>query len=280
MGAPSPPNDWGNLYREKTIAETLELIERESQSLSPRRIMVLYVPSRDKESLISALAPVCFLTPLNSQESDLTRFSNVIGWRHDKPIVERIVRQTLEHALKATNGLIPEITNKRISAYTLPAHNFYYPDRHCTIGSVYRRLSEEASGFWELGSKLLPTRFTRNQLPARAFKGLQHTDEFFRDRQGRIYPPDLFHAPNRLKGAHTSASKLSTSLQQRYRFGVMVRDGNLHYDVQYETPRRLREEPMHCAVRGDVWVTGSHANIGVNDVIWAPDGKIEPQASK
>ena len=51
----------------------------------------------------------------------------------------------------------------------------------------------------------------------------------------------------------------------------------MHYDVQYELPRRLHEEPMYCAVKGEVRVTGSHANVGVNDVIWVPDGKKELQ---
>lgn len=274
LGVPSPLNDWGDLYKKDTIAETLALIENTSRSKTPRRIIVLYVPSHDKRSLISALSPVCFLAPMHPQESDMARFDSNVGWRNDKPIVERTVLQTLEDATKATNGLVPEITDKRISPYTLPARNFHYPDRFTAIGGVYRHLAEDMSNFWELGSELLPTRFTRDQLPARAFKGRQNSDQFFEDRRGRIYPPDLYHAPIRSTSKDTSATELSPSLQQRYRFGVPVRNGNLHYDVQFEEPRQLSKEPMHCAVRGDVWVTGSHANVGVNDVIWT-NGTIE-----
>ena len=66
-------------------------------------------------------------------------------------------------------------------------------------------------------------------------------------------------------------------MEQRYRFGVIVRDGNLHFDVQYARSRTLENESMYCATVGNVLVTGSHANVGVNDVIWTPDGKKEPQ---
>ena len=76
LGVPSPSHDWGDLYKKNTIAETLALIENTSRPIAPRRIIVLYVPSRDKESLISALAPVCFLAPMNPQGSDVTRFKS------------------------------------------------------------------------------------------------------------------------------------------------------------------------------------------------------------
>ena len=277
VGAPASPNDWRNFYKKNYIAETLELIERESSSLSPHRVIVLYVPSRDKETLISALAPVCFLAPLIPEDNDIASDGNLVGWRHKKPSVERIIRKTMRYALNATNALKAEITDKRISAFTLPAHNFCYPNRHSTISSVYQGLSQSTFSVKDMKDTLQPTRFTRDQLPQKAFKGKQHTDTFFQDSRGMVFPPDLFHAPTRSNEKAILTDKLSLGLQQRYRFGVTVRDGNLHYDVQYERPRTLRREAMRCSVKGAVLVTGSHANVGVNDVIWAPDGKIEMQ---
>ena len=101
-----------------------------------------------------------------------------------------------------------------------------------------------------------------------------------------MFPPDNYHAPSRYadtsSGGDTGEiecagqSSILQVLQQRYRFGVIVRDGNLHFDVQFEVPRKLSNEPMFCATMGNVVVTGSHANVGVNDVIWVPDGEKNP----
>ena len=120
-------------------------------------------------------------------------------------------------------------------------------------------------------------------------KGNKHSDRFFQDRRDRIFPPDR-HAQNRyaVGGENDFQSELQSSvrphpirvLEQRYCFGVMVRDGNQHYDVQYASPRKLQSEPMYCAATGEVSVTASHANVGVNDVIWTPDGTKEPRGQQ
>ena len=47
--------------------------------------------------------------------------------------------------------------------------------------------------------------------------------------------------------------------------------------VIYTRPRQFQGEPMYCAAMGDVSVTDTHANVGVNDVIWTPDGRKEPR---
>ena len=273
LGTASTSHDWHKLYNKKNTARILELIESESRSLPPNRIIVLYVPSRDVEDLFSTLGTVCFLEPLTPDDESLPSDGSPIGWRHKKSSVENIVYRALERALKVTNALKAEITDKRTSAYTLPAHNFYYPDDCSTIGSVYLELVQSESNFRRLSDELLPSRFTRQQLPQKAFKSKQHTARFFQDCRGRVFPPDLYHAPSRDDYKSTPVNRFSLALRQRYRFGVIVRDGNLHYDVQYELPRRLTNEPMYCASTGDVWVTGSHANVGVNDVIWVPAGK-------
>ena len=275
VGAPSPLNDWGHLYRKKTLSEILTIIERESRAIVPHRIIVLYVPSRDADNLIATLSPVCYLAPLHSEGDDLRYDGSTIGWRHDKQVARSVVSQVLQNSLKATNALKAEITDKRISPFTLPRYNFYFPNRHTTIGDVYLQIARHTSKAAELRHRLLPARFTRNQLTSRAFKGQQYADEFFQDTKGRIFPPDLFHAHNTINDKEALTDGLSVVVRQRYRFGVTVRNGNLHYDMQYEFPRKLNKERMYCAIDGEVMVTGSHANVGVNDVIWVPGGKKE-----
>ncbi len=280
VGAPSQIDDWRPLYKRTNITETLKLIERENENKPPHRIIVLYIPSRGIDDLISSLQYVCFLTPLKPIDGDWPLNSDTIEWRHEKPTVKSIVYRTLQDALKTTNVLKAEITDNRTSPLSLPAHNFYFPNRHSTISHTYRDFVQQGFKMEQLKENLLPTRFTRDQLPPKAFKGSQYTDHFFQDYRGRVFPIDLHHAPIRYNDEECLNSSLSLVLRQRYRFGVTVRDGNLHYDVQYEYPRTLRKEPMHCAKDGDVLVTGSHANIGVNDVIWVPARKKEPQRVK
>ena len=274
IGAPASQNDWRSLYNKNNIAETLRLIADEALSFTPHRIIALYVPSHDSANLISALDFVCFPAPLIPDDSDLSDGS-AIGWRHRKPVVRDIVHGALQQALNATNALKAEITDKRISAFSLPSRNFYYPNNHSTISDSYRDFARHKISMSDLKDTIIPSRFTRDQLPHKAFKSQQHTGVFFQDCRGRVFPPDLYHAKSRLNEDDTLARGVSLVLRQRYRFGVTVRNGNLHYDVQYELPRKLQREPMYCAVMGDVIVTGSHANVGVNDVVWVPGGKKE-----
>lgn len=42
--------------------------------------------------------------------------------------------------------------------------------------------------------------------------------------------------------------------------------------MQYELPRTLKNERMHCAVKGLVSVTGCCVNVGVSDFLWVHDG--------
>ena len=277
VGAPSQTGDWRPLYKRTNITETLKLIERENENNPPQRIIVLYVPSRDADDLIASLHYVCFLAPLKPIDGDLPFNGDSIEWRHDKSTVKNVVYRTLQDALKTTNSLKAEITDSRMSPFSLPAYNFYYPNRNSTINHTYRDFMQQEFKIAQLKEDLLPTRFTRDQLSSKAFRGSHHSDRFFQDHRGRVFPIDMDHAPARYDDQESSVNGLSLVLRQRYRFGVTVRDGNVHYDVQYEYPRALQEEPMHCAKDGDVLVTGSHANIGVNDVIWTPNGKKEPR---
>ena len=276
-GMPAPTGNWRSIYNRKNLIETLRMIENKCRGIERNRIIVLYVPSYDARNLRLALELVCYLMPLHPEGTDDSGGFTSIEWRDDRTIVENTVYQALQIAWNSTNALKAEITDKRISALTLPARNFYFPDRDSTISDVYSTFAQQSYDVPRLKDSLLPSRFTRDQLHGKAFKGNQYTDQFFQDMRGRVFPPDLYHGKNRDQQNETISTTLSEALRQKFRFGVTVRDGNLHYDVQYQLPRRLMNEPMHCAATGDVWVTGSHANVGVNDVIWVPDGKKEPR---
>ena len=285
-GVPSTKNDMPYLYPPPVIEELRNIlaasvsIDGTVSELTPRRILVLYVPSGDVDRLTDGLGLCCYMEPL-VPESAVFAPHDGIGWRHNKSLVNVIVRNALQKAILATNKLADEITHKRMSPLTLPARNFYFPTSNTTIEDTYKKFMHGKPTFEDFKESIVTNKFTNDDLPPKAFKSGRRSDRFFQDKRDRIFPPDG-HAYNRYADDTGSSLGVETEssvqplpvrvLEQRYRFGVIVRDGNQHYDVQYASPRQLQKEPMHCTATGDVWVTGSHANVGVNDVIWTPDG--------
>ena len=255
VGAPAPSNDWGKLYRDNSIKEIGALLEGEFRSHVPNRLIILYVPSWDAMALLAAVEYVCYLAPMTTpSHSESPPRGDALCWRHDKAQVKDIVYRTLRQSLNATNALKSEITDPRISPSTLPSRNFHYPSDDVTISDTYSKLVAQQLKFAHLKESLTPKRFTREQLPQQAFKGKQYTDEFFEDFRGRVFPPDPHHGHNRESNVKSTPSFPSQELRQQYRFGVTVRNGHLHYDVQYTHGRSLTREPMYCSVVGDVWV--------------------------
>ncbi len=251
----------------------------------PRRILLLYVPSRDDEALLQALDFICYpvklLAPTTAEDYSIYR--TPIWWRHDKLFATSIVTHAIRTAEPEINAVKAEITDKRMSPLALPARNFYFPKGDTAISEIYRVFSREKPGLDAVCRSLLPSRFTRDELNPKAFRGGHYEDHFFQDCRGRVFPLDLHHARSRVpeaaeKESEDKLGKVMAALRQRYRFGVTTRE-NLHYDVQYPTPKMLVNEEMQCCFKGDVVVNGSHANTGVNDSIWIPDGTIVPKKS-
>lgn len=297
-GTPSIDNDWMDLYRQSTLASIEEVIRASvarnsySSKPTPRRILILYVPSGDAQVLIARFGIACYLEPLVPIETRPSPRSK-IAWRHEAKESLDIILGALKRASTTTRLLQKMITDNNRSPLALPPRNYYFPDRESLIYETYLSIAQGKMSFENLNNTLTTKRFTRDHLPARALKGDHHRDRFFRDLRGRVFPPDIFHAPTRSEEFQESndetiagsvdgdgRTKFMQVLHQRYRFGVVVRNGNLHYDVQYEIPKQLHNEPMYCADVGNVLVTGSHANVGVNDVIWAPDGEKKPANSQ
>ena len=283
-GMPSKANDKSDLYGKAMLDEMRKMLAacvggtENDWAYTPRRIIVLYVPSVDSAKLIQALGLACYVQPMAPQTNGSYSGGN-ISWRHELRLVHEVVYDALAKAIRFTNALKNEVTDKRVSSLTLPARNFYFPSDETTLDRSYRDLLQGSMKLEQLTGALLPQRFTRDELPQQAFKGSQQADRFFQDERGRIFPPDQHgysRYPDQSAGTGSKSwESVMLVLEQRYRFGVVVRDGNQHYDMQYAKPRQLQREPMYCAAEGDVLVTGSHANVGVNDFIWTPDGKKE-----
>ena len=188
-GIPSAKSDWKDLYRESTLTEIQGTIRASVTNSplgavpTPRRILVLYVPSKDFDLLISRFGITCYLKPLLAASTEPASaepvFSDDIAWRHDREVALEIVTQALQQATVATDALKREITDKGRSPLSLPARNFYFPDKESPIYETYLRFVRREVSIEGLSAALTTKRFSRNQLPARALKGNHHADRFF-----------------------------------------------------------------------------------------------------
>ena len=276
VGTPATQSEQKRIYTKNYISAFLNHLEDAIEKYNPDRIMLFYVNSKDSHHLFEAVAYVCYVVSIDiAGHSDVSSQKSA-SWRHELTQVVSLISNSWQTAFEETTKLRSSISYKRISPFSLPAKNFLYPDRHSTIDRVYRELVLRNIDVEALERGLKPERFDRDALPQVAFKSSQNSCEFFKDARGRVFPPDRFHGRARFTGQTSSRLTLSLNLRQRYRFGVIVRDGNIHYDVQYANNRKLRGEPMYCADAGEVTVTGSHANVGVNDVIWVTGGTKTP----
>ena len=272
-GAPSTQRDQRPLYPVETTRQLIRNLESACDKIDPNRIFALYVPSSDARELVPALRFVCYLIPVYPINPSSASDTGHLAWRHDWPIVRAALLRTLRKAKSETDALKAEITDRRISPFSLPARNFFHPDRRTPIEHTYNELAMRSFIPKDLSSKLQPQRFTRDQLSGHSFKSRQYSAEFFEDARERVFPPDRSgHGRAHPANAKEFVNEISLRLQQHYRFGVRVRDGNVHYDVQFGSGRRLSRERMHCAQEGEVAVSGTHANVGVNDVVWVPNG--------
>lgn len=91
---------------------------------------------------------------------------------------------------------------------------------------------------------------------------------FATDNRGRVFASPRhggFHGSVRAAEAGDSRAGLRV-LESLFRFGSRLPAGFQH-DVQWPYSRRLEKEPFACSERGQILVSGSHANVYPNDVV-------------
>ena len=128
-GVPSKVNDYAELYTSPVKRQIHDILAKsvsgdgDDSVFTPRRILMLYVPSKDAQSLVYEFGLACFMQPLReSYVSQSPR--DVIDWRHDKVAVRAIVYQGLQEAIDTTHVLKAEISDKRISLFRYPRKTF------------------------------------------------------------------------------------------------------------------------------------------------------------
>ena len=204
-GAPSIKDDWKDLYGQSTVGNIQELIGASVTKGSsdpvptPRRIFILYVPSKGIDILIERLGIACYLEPLGPSSSNPS-FSNGIAWRHERKDSLDIVSDAIQRATIATNALKVQITDKARSALSLPPRNFYFPDKESVIYETYLSIVRQETSTQELNDVLKAMKIDGDRLAAKALKSTGNNYKVFRDLRGRIFPPNIHHAPGRFEG--------------------------------------------------------------------------------
>ena len=116
-GIPSTKQDWKDLYRGSTLTAIQDAIGASVTKgphhpvPTPRRILVLFVPSKDHDLLITRFGITCYLEPLLPSSAESAFISDIV-WRHDRKDALDIVSQALQRATIATDALKLEITDK------------------------------------------------------------------------------------------------------------------------------------------------------------------------
>ncbi len=258
---------------------------------TPRYIFLLYVPSCDADLLLSKFEYFCLPIKLTKETNKFDRqilndnFGNSteISWRHYNNAAKITAHDTLQLIRSEVKKYSRMIASTATSPLVLPPMNYHYPSGADLIDEIYRNIFTGNVGLDEL-SGLTPRHFNRDEVSRKV-----HRRNIFQDCRDRIFPNDN-HAPSRLPnppGKYAGGSLndsdfierfkgLQAYLRQVYRFGVRARDGNVHFDVQFPQAG-LKRESMYCSDdECFVEVTGTHANVGINDAIWVPDGTKTP----
>jgi len=150
-GAPAPIEDTRPLYSDSSIAIMIEQAVafadkgRDKDTTTPRRIIALYVPSHDRarfERLFGFFAYAAPLRPLGTEWQP--QDGGALAWRHYKYLVRTVVERAIDEAIKITNILKAEITDRNLTPLCLPSRNFYYPDTNSLIELTYLALVQKA----------------------------------------------------------------------------------------------------------------------------------------
>jgi hypothetical protein len=274
VGAPSAPKD-GRLYPSRVIDTLLEAASRfairrrlraPTDSYHPRFITLLYVPSPDKEALLSAFDFAVLPVPLSA----LAAYGETGRMhRHDRATVAAALRDAFAPRANASAGEVRQRVERRseADALLLPPMNFLIGAGDLTV--MFR---EYRSGERELTNRfpeLTPIELNSDDLPKKLRKGevrRVHVDE--RDLAFLQADSTEFHGPPRELPEDADAVRHILLLRSLYRFGGALPPG-FHHDVQRRDGTEMRATPFRCCVAGAITVSATYANVYPNDYVRA-----------
>jgi hypothetical protein len=236
---------------------------------TPSRIVVAYVDGEALEQLWEVFGHAVWPVPLQHPDWNWPAGRH---WRHEIETVNQLLRRALLEieAAPAESLRLRLEARRRDDVLLLPGRNFRLGDDQCLI----ERFRSFMSG----------------QLDVAGIEAGVHVERFAYERLAPFYNRvggrgqkfavdvrDLVFAKSHYgqdgghhaiaAGATITAPLLQRTLEGRYRFGTPLEPAGFQHDVQREGGEQLVDERFDCVTKGEIEVSGDHANVFPSDVV-------------
>ncbi|MBB3937214.1 hypothetical protein [Aureimonas phyllosphaerae] len=193
-------------------------------------------------------------------------------WRHDVEAVNRILRQALEEIAQGpAEAMRLRLEARRCDdALLLPGRNFQL-DEGGHLSERFRAFMEGRSTLEEVERGIRSERFSFERLSKFYIRTGGTRKRFAVDRRNLVFAKanvgqdgGLVHLD---ADGKPDAPSLRHVLEGRYRFGTPLIDAGFQHDVQKADNQKLQRERFDCALKGEHFVSGDHANVFSSDVV-------------
>lgn len=229
---------------------------------TPSFVYLLYVGSRDSERLLRGLDFAVF--PIEMPH---------LGEWDTRGRMRRHDHDDVAFALEEATNLISDAVEiaerwkarRSRDAMLLPPVNFQV-DRERQMARLFLEMRQGNRGWGDRFEELTPRQFSAETLPD-ALDGEQY-EWCFQDHRSIVFlKPKApgFHGGSRETLEDEPVAGIDV-LRGLYRFGAPI-PGGFQHDAQYEGGRSLNGVLFNCCRKGEVKVSGSHANVYANDFV-------------
>jgi hypothetical protein len=239
----------------------------------PSRIVVAYVGASDADRLWSAFGHAVWPKPLIHPDWSWPAGRH---WRHEIEVVNLV----LQRAIRELESDATEAVRLRLEArrsddvLLLPARNFHI-DPHERLVDRFDRFMAGTLGIDGVVENVRTERFPFTRL-ASFFRKMGGAGKSFAvDARDLVFAK----ANHGQDGNHhdiaadetLDEARLRRELEGRFRFGTPLVPAGFQHDVQRDWGAALVAERFDCTIKGEISVSGDHANVFPNDVVTAGD---------
>lgn len=235
---------------------------------APSRIILAYVHDGDWRHLLRSFGYSVAPARLQVAEWD---FREGKHWRFSSETVLAAIKLLFSnldsHPIQTLRSRIEAPSTSEV--LVLPARNFLL-EKGEKLADRFDRLMDETLSLGDLDKDIKAQKFIFDRLPA-YYGHLHIKDKWYHiDDRDLVFPWSRsgMHGPMRTATfrADTSVDEFRRLLESCYRFGSPM-DSGFQHDVQFEKDKLLNKQIFSCSEKGDIPISGSHANIYPNDAV-------------
>lgn len=233
----------------------------------PNRLLLLYARVPGFEELLRSFEFAPFPIPVTPPKES----SSWHPWRKDTEYVWTQIREALAFANEPSGAaMMVRLRVERLDPadpLLLPPQNFHTPNKR-PLRELFAEVQRGGRAWNGLAVGSMPVaKYDFRSLPNFFRRTGGKEKRFATDRRGLVFASANKAQHGAVRAVPpVDAAEASRLLRSLFRFGTPVPQGFQH-DVQWPGTRLLQHEPFQCAERGEVPVSGSHANVYLNDVV-------------